>query len=54
MLVSAIFQCPKIDFLNFQPTIGYMDDHKGTFRRTKNTAQIKICPKFEGGNGLII
>ena len=28
VLVSAIFQCPKIDFLNFQPKIGYMDDHK--------------------------
>ena len=28
LLVSAIFQCPKIDFLNFQPKIGYMDDHK--------------------------
>ena len=28
MLLSANFQCPKIDFLNFQPKIGYMDDHK--------------------------
>ena len=28
MLLSAIFQCPKIDFLNFQPKIGYIDDHK--------------------------
>ena len=27
---------------------------KGAFRRTKNTSQIKICLKFEGGNGLII
>ena len=26
----------------------------GAFRRTKNTSQIKICPKFEGGYGLII
>ena len=27
---------------------------KGAFRRTKNTSKIKICPKFEGGNGVII
>ena len=28
VLVSAIFQYPKIDFLNFQTKIGYIDDHK--------------------------
>ena len=31
-----------------------MRGRKGAFRRTKNTSQIKICLKFEGGNGLII
>ena len=28
MLVLEIFQGPKIDFLNFQPKIGSIDDHK--------------------------
>ena len=31
VLVSAIFQGPKIDLLNFQPKIGYMDDHKSEY-----------------------
>ena len=31
MLVLEIFQGPKIDFLNFQPKIGYMDDHKSEY-----------------------
>ena len=28
VLVLAIFQRPKIDFLNFQPKIWHMNDHK--------------------------